>query len=768
MVKETRFGDVVFRDGQGFSEAPPTQQEIIREVLKPTRRRSSRGGSSSSSPAPSVDTRQSTIQTPTRSAGEVQAQRETEKEAQQESIKKTFLIREQRRSTMETPTQAAAAPGVDTRQSSLQTPTRGATRLSEARRFKRRVVERGEVQQQRDIQEVKRKKERGERFRIGLSEKEKQLTTEDVIKGRFKEVGTGISKVGIAVGEGSVNLISDFGVQLIEFDEQGKRIPQKRFEFKGDFAKRIKEEPLTTGSLIGGALVIAPLAAGSVGTTIKSISTIGAKATFAETLSSFSPLKIRPGTFGGLTSAKASQAKFDVVSQKLVKDGKTLRFVSGRGGEFDDIFLFSRQVSTKGTGVATTTIISQETKLVGGKLIPQIRTIQAKQLFTSKPGAATKVFSGDLLGRVDLSNVIGSGSKTLTTIISQTLVTPRGVEFTANLLKAPVLQTAAGTAIQKDSFTAFAAGKATGFGGILRVPKANIRGVEIDITNIFGGGAGTTIVGAGPSSKQITSTAAQQVSAALSAPKIVPPKITGPSINILALPLLAPAKLDSQQAAIVEEFQMIDTIQIPKIKQEPIPTTTQTLQTLTSPIVEQKPRQRSRGRTRQDAIPGLDVKLIQIPEQEQRTTPGQTLRQRLQLVPGFARPPTINLAIPRIIDKPIIGIGLRLPRISAPRATGNFGVQVRRGGEFFFIGNFKTQQRAFERGLDVTTKTLAATFKLTGPGIAPGAPAGFRTKKTGLETLFIEKRGRRLSKKSETREIQLAKTRKSKKKKKKK
>jgi len=72
------------------------------------------------------------------------------------------------------------------------------------------------------------------------------------------------------------------------------------------------------------------------------------------------------------------------------------------------------------------------------------------------------------------------------------------------------------------------------------------------------------------------------------------------------------------------------------------------------------------------------------------------------------------------------------------------------------VGKFRTQQEAFERGRKITSRSLAATFKLTGPTKSITPPKGFRTKKTILGTLFIEKKEKRLSKKTEIGEIQLA------------
>ena len=94
-----------------------------------------------------------------------------------------------------------------------------------------------------------------------------------------------------------------------------------------------------------------------------------------------------------------------------------------------------------------------------------------------------------------------------------------------------------------------------------------------------------------------------------------------------------------------------------------------------------------------------------------------------------------------------------------PSLSKTFGVQIRRGGKFFDVGRYSTMQQAFGRGLKLTSGTLAATFKLTGKGGIPKAPKGYRIKKEGGSILFIEKRGRRLSKLSEVLEIQASKNR---------
>lgn len=757
--------------GEALAKANPSRGVSYADTNPITRAitssRTSSGGSSSrrsssSSSSSAAATTVSTQKTAAEIAAEKKASEAAAAAAKQETIKRIFLSQQQ---------QSTAQSSLLQSQSTAQTG---------AQRFQQTIQQKAEAQRQKRIQELAAEKaakaDKKERFRIGLNTAEKQMTTKEVISGRFKEVGVGISKAGIAIGEGAVNLLQASSVQTFKVDEAtGQIIKPERFEFKGAFAQKIKSAPLTTGSVLGGTLVFAPLAGASVASTAQSVSTIGVRATAAETASSFSPLKIRAGTFGGLTAAEASKTRFDVVSQKVTANGKTFRFVSGKGGQFGDISIFSRQVSSKGVGVAQTNIISQETKYIGGKFIPQIRTIQANQIFTSKAGAATKVFSGDIAARVSLNEVFGSGSASVTTKLSQTIVSPGKIQFTPNLLTKPLVQTAAGTSTQKDALTFFAAGKATGAGGILRTSRANIRGVEIDLTKVFGSGAGTTIVSPGTGLKQSTSQAAQQISSALTAPKITPAKITTPSTVTAILPLLAPQKTTTPTAIIAQQSKSEAALtSIPKVKEEPITATTPvqdiaaitTTTQATTPLVVQQPRSRSGSKTRQDNIPKLDTIQNQIPEQKQKTTPALTLRQKLTQIPRQTGIPAFP-TVPRITETPKVGFSLKLPVSTAPRSSGSFGVQIRRSGQFFSLGNYKTQSQAFQKGLEVTSGTLAATFKLIGPGKTPGAPTGFRRKKTDEGFLFIEKRGKRLSKKSETLEIQLAKSRKTKSRKKK-
>jgi len=101
-----------------------------------------------------------------------------------------------------------------------------------------------------------------------------------------------------------------------------------------------------------------------------------------------------------------------------------------------------------------------------------------------------------------------------------------------------------------------------------------------------------------------------------------------------------------------------------------------------------------------------------------------------------------------------LAVPFRLPRGTGSLTKGGrFNVQVRRFGEFRDVGSFQSLGAALGRGKDVTSRTLAATFKVTGATKLPKSIKGFKTKKTKTGTEFIELPKLRLSKRGETEEI---------------
>jgi len=136
--------------------------------------------------------------------------------------------------------------------------------------------------------------------------------------------------------------------------------------------------------------------------------------------------------------------------------------------------------------------------------------------------------------------------------------------------------------------------------------------------------------------------------------------------------------------------------------------------------------------------------------------------------PPVSPPPTI-ITPPR--RPPIIPSSppTRISRVtSQPKSrkqTGRFITSVRRFGKFKPIAVSPTGRRAFEIGRKRVGGTLAASFKITGPGFRERLPTGFRRSKKE-RGVFIEKRGLRLSTRPERVEIKTYKRRKSGKKKK--
>jgi hypothetical protein len=74
----------------------------------------------------------------------------------------------------------------------------------------------------------------------------------------------------------------------------------------------------------------------------------------------------------------------------------------------------------------------------------------------------------------------------------------------------------------------------------------------------------------------------------------------------------------------------------------------------------------------------------------------------------------------------------------SPLSLGTFGVQVKRFGKFKSVGQGLTFKQAMSRGTDVTSKTLARTFRITGGTGKAVTPFGFYQKKNKPLT-FIEK-----------------------------
>ncbi len=341
-------------------------------------------------------------------------------------------------------------------------------------------------------------------FRIGLSERERRLSRGQVIRGRFGEVGSGLVSAGALLAEGAVSLASLFGQQTIEFTEEGQRVDKSfRFSEEGFIGKQ-KAKPSGTGKVLGQALVFAPLVGGAITGFASGVASQGLKTTVVETVTAFNPLQIRPQTFGALTGKGAvDDLKFDVASFKTTTGQVTKRTVVGRAKDFDDVFILSKQVSTKVGGkdvsIAVTDITAPTTSFRLGKFTEGLQSIRSDSLgFGSVSGKVAKgVKVNGLSFSQSLEGLGGAGGKVATRTRASLFFDESG-RFIADV-NLGALQFGTPRTIGSiskpsgDIVTRFASGKGQrqfsfdkefGLRQKVRVDDFNIRGVEFDVAKL--------------------------------------------------------------------------------------------------------------------------------------------------------------------------------------------------------------------------------------------------------------------------------------------
>jgi hypothetical protein len=168
------------------------------------------------------------------------------------------------------------------------------------------------------------------------------------------------------------------------------------------------------------------------------------------------------------------------------------------------------------------------------------------------------------------------------------------------------------------------------------------------------------------------------------------------------------------------------------------------------------PKQEAAQQTRQRSISSsalispqiteTKTKQVQILQQKQVQKQKQIFKYNFpKQTFGEPRIQTPKIYIPNIK----FGTGIQTSK------GGSFVVSVRRFGKFKPMGIFGTQKKAFSFGKFKTSKTLAATFKVSGRGVKqPQNIFGFRRKKSKKEGIvFIEQPRFRLSTPTEKSEI---------------
>ena len=621
----------------------------------------------------------------------------------------------------------------------------------------------------------------GDRFRISLSEREKQMSTSEVIRGRFGEVGTGLAKVGVGLAETGINLFSLLGVQTIESKESLAEKEAKNikvvgsggFEFGGKLGD-IRDSPATTGTILGQSLAIAPLLGAGVVSFVGATKTVGLAEAALETVTSISPFKIQAGSFGALESAaKIKDLKFDVVSVKSKAGDVTIRNIIGSTADdtpraFAFVKQASKSVDGKEVGVSLANIIAPRTEIGrAGQITESIRTLRTESIFVGSKGIPSVVTDGIKLG---IEGLTGGGAKVLSRTVLDIIVSPDS----GQLVFAPSgkfdFTKVGGVSGKGKVFDPFVSGfgkdefsfvKDTGLQKSIKVEAFNIKGLELDISKLTGD-SGLAFKGSSPTG--LVTSQKTTVGSIITTPKptITTAPVTGSTLGVTSLSAIdTVSALKTETISIVSQAQKpitkievrslnipkYDVLSISKTKQKSVTRqverTKQEVRQLTTPKLESLTKQRQDQRT------------IQRTKQLQK----QVTQQERSFPPLF---PVGGISTPKI--ESLGFLGLTFKQTKQPKIlTGKYGVSVRRGGMFTSIGR-GSLGKVLSLGRQRVGSTLAATFKITGKGVKPIKLPGFRTKSTKEGVLFIEKKKRRIKKKrtgsKEVKELKEAKAKK--------
>lgn len=587
-----------------------------------------------------------------------------------------------------------------------------------------------------------------QRFRIGLSEAERRMPTKEVIKGRFKEVGIGLAQTGITTAETAINLFAGLGVQKITPGEE-----RKKFQFGGKLGE-IRDAPLTTGTILGQALVFAPLTGAAAVSVGPAVSALGVTGAIRAGAGAFAPFAIRAGAFGALEGkAIAEQLRFDVASiRQTTQEGITTRAIIGRTRAGDrPAEIISRQVSRrigdKEVGKAVSTIVAPRTTILPtGEVITGVRSARTEAFFIGEQATPK-------LKPVSPLDLLGVTGRVATRTTAEIITTP--TEVTAILTPRAELDIKRIGAISRrvDEFDVFAAGPGKRVlrvgsepGQRLRLERISVRGIEKEFKR-----TGITFEKITEPTEP-TKGVLKQIQETTVGPVITTPTVTKvktPEVKPIVkttIGLKAPeVKTEIIQPQILEtkQFIKLDTISrqrvTPIVKLEAVTDVVTRTRQITKPLTKLETVKETKKRVAQVIKPKVELK-----QQLERT--------------GFVPIPTFpkTSEVPKETVIPRLRFQLKKPTPTRDR----FGVEVRRGGVFRTIATTGDLRKAFSIGAERVGTTLAATFRIKGDGRTLSSLPGFRTKVTKEGVEFIEKRGRRLSKRGERVEIQIAKKKK--------
>ncbi len=597
-------------------------------------------------------------------------------------------------------------------------------------------------------------------FRIGLSERERLLTTGEVIGGRFREVGTGIAAGGIKLVELGSGLIGSLGTKKIQ---PGQTIglfgvkdidpdiePQKGLlgaggRFTGILGE-IRDAPTGTGKLLGEALVLAPLLGAGVTGFATSVRAVGARAAGIEAITSLSPLRARAGTLGVLESqAGIKDLQFDVAALRGRTGDITGRTFGGRAAGLPDVTIsggqISRRVGESELGVGITEITAPAFRISpAGRIDVGRRAIRTETLFTGRPGKVGEVSQAGIRagGLGDVFDLRAGASQLFTRPKASLFISEKGVaeaELFAGQQFAPTgFIGGVSRRVGDTGVTLFGAGRGRRIRRItperieekLRVGRFDVRGLELDVSSLGRdiGGIRAPTTGRRPSGQVTTQESlSTQISASVSDISKALPTTTTRALQAGQIPTILGGRAVSRFSGTGQDLVSQQSVRAltPAVSQLGVPSVAVTprLQTIVGISTALDIAQRPRGRSRLAGAQIFDTSVIQDISQRPALRP-ETITRTGTIFEALSRPgrPPGRTGIDFVSGAPAIG-GFDFPGIITPTfGSGKAGRRpsIRRPGR---IAPSLTGIAQFQIG-GITGAALPTAETLGVAGITPG------------------------------------------------
>jgi len=713
----------------GYSYAPEAaKKQYVREKFKT--KSPAGGGSGSSVGSSGGSSKQSNLQNVTPSASNTKAVEQMQRQAQQQAAAQQQAQQQQ--------VQAAAQARAQAQ--------------SQQKNFVTKTL----------VDPVKRTANLAWR-RVDPTPEPQQRARKEARKQGIAEFKMGVAKQLVGLGKGGIKLASYLGTQKLTASGQ-PATKEPALKLPGPIKaeiERIETAPETPLTIAGRGAVLAPIVVSAGSGFVAGTRASGVGTATQDLIASAGPLQIRAGTYGALSSqSAANEIKTKVVGLQAKRGDVTTTVLKGRTSPTQRPATLKATQVSKTTGKGTAGVSRQEirapiTRLKSGRVEQGVRVIKQETVFAGRAGKADLVSTGKGL-RLSQPRIKGSAATGKTRVVSQTDFWNTGFSsrITPTTPTRPV--EVGGISTSKKGIITFQAGSANRVMNIARTGNIRTRGIILDVSKAVRPAKGGVRIGSGKSSSPKTITT-QPGSSVITAPPSVTTTPTGTTVRIIpatgkSSQLNAAPKLDTpQKTKSSPEAQ----VQQPKVVQ-----TSEPRVDITTPRISS-----GRGRTgqtqQQKPAQKTQPKVITTPTTSsgtrQDTKQKQVPKLSLKQIQRMGGPIVPIIPSPRVIEEPP-RTPIGLPRIRStpkPRASKQFGVQLRRFGEWRTVGTGLTKSQAITRGIRAAGSTLGASIRFTGPTKITKLP-GFRQSKKD-PTVLVEPRKRRLSTRGEIKEIKLAK-----------